>query len=263
LIQYALRNVNGDLTQLNDSTIDTIARKSLSLGDDNFSFENKIVEKSSLPGSVQLGERRLMARELTLFFNRSESSDSDFRTAENKLLQALDTAVYLVDVTNSRQVPISVLDYNAEYDAGSYQHSSGNQINLQLLQPFWTSTTVTTVSQSLIIDLNQITMSELGYLPIPPIITFTASLPILELQIYVDETNEGIQIEDDLFGTTGYTTLILDCEQGTLKLGSVNRVNSIVPGTGFFRLPIGQSTLNIIPTAACAVQIDRYERTYI
>jgi hypothetical protein len=263
VIEYAIRNTAGDLISLNGSSIDRIARESFSLGNDGFSFENKIVEKSSLPGSVQLGERRLMARELVLFFNRTDTSDSDFRTVENTLLQGLDNAVYLVDVTNNRQVPISVLSHNIEYDSGSYQLSSDNTITVQLLEPFWTSLTVTTLSQALIIDVNEIVMTELGFLPIPPVLTLTANIPVTSLQIYVADTNEGIQIEDTLFGTTNYGTLILDCKQGTLKLGTVNRVNSVVPGTGFFRLPIGQSTLNILPSAACSVKIDRYKREYI
>jgi hypothetical protein len=263
MIEYALRNSAGDLIKLNDATIDNPVKGSTSLGPDNFTFENKIVEKSSLPGSVQLGQRRTMARPLNLFFNRANQTDSTFRSRENSLIMNLEDTEYLADVTNNRQVPVSVLDYNLEYDKGAYHHSSDNLISFLLLEPFWTSLTVTTLSQSLIIDVNEITITELGYLPIPPILTFTANVPVTKLQIYIANTNQGIQIEDDLFGTTNYGTLVVNCVDGTVKLGSVDRINSVVPGTGFFRIPTGQNTLNVVPSAACSIKIDRYKREYI
>lgn len=263
MIEYSLRNSNDDLLPLNDATVSNPAKDSTTLTDDNFNFDNKIVENSALPGAVQLGKRRLISRNLNITFSRAESDYSDFKIAENALLSFLKDTVYLVDVTNDRQILVSIEGYDISYDEGSYQHSSNNSINLKLLEPFWTALTATNTSESLAIDINQISLSALGSLDLPPVITFTASSAVTELQVYIDETKIGIQIEDDLFGTSTYNDLILDCKNGTLTLEGLDRINSIIPGTGFFNAPYTASTLIVIPDAICTMSLDRYRRDYI
>jgi hypothetical protein len=103
-----------------------------------------------------------------------------------------------------------------------------------------------------------------GFRKAPPVITLTASAAVTSLQVYVDEIKEGIQIDDSIFGTPGYTEMIIDCEQGTLKIGDLDRSSSILPGTGFFNIPVGLSTLKIIATGGTVIaDIDMKTRRYI
>lgn len=263
--EYALRNVTGDLLQLNDSSIANPAKRSMTLGGDEFEFENKVEENSALPGAVQLGTRRLKARQVTLTFVRAVGeSQTDYKALENELLEFLQNTKYLVDVTNDRQVPVAVDTYSLGYDSGAYALSSNNEIVFTLLEPFWTDITKSTVTEaSLIIGINEIAIATIGNVSVPPILTFTTAIAVTELQIYIDETKEGIQINDALFGTGSYLELIIDCINGTITLGTLNRINSVLPGTGYYTFPTGSSTLIIVPTAACGVTIDWYERYYI
>jgi hypothetical protein len=264
MIEYALKDINEVLFPLNDSTIIQPAKGSFSLSDDVFTFENRIVENSSLHGAVKLGKTRIASRELTIKFSRALGEVySNFRTAENALLTFLLKAVYLVDVTNSLQVPIAITKYPIIYDPGAYQESSDNEIVLTLLKPFWESTTKDTESDTLSIDINTLIINNQGALAAPPIITFTAIVAVTQIQIYVDETKEGIQIDDSLFGLSGYRTLIIDCNAGTIKIGTLDRISSVLTGTGYFQLPVGYSDLIIIPTAVCHIEVDWYKRFYI
>jgi len=264
MIEYALKDKDDNLYNLNDSAIIQPAKESLSLGDDVFTFENRIVENSSLHGAVKLGKTRIASREVSIRFSRALSEDySLFRIAENALLTALLKAVYLVDVTNSLQVPIAITKYPISYDPGAYQESSDNEIVLTLLRPFWESTTKDTESDTLSIDINTLIINNQSALTVPPIITFTAAVAVTQIQIYVDETKEGIQIDDSLFGQSGYGTLIIDCKEGTIKIGTLDRISSVLTGTGYFQLPVGSSDLIIIPTAVCYIEVDWYKRYYI
>jgi len=264
MIEYALKDIDANEYVLNDAAIVEPARGSLSFENEKFTFENKIVESSALHGAVKLGKTRIESREISLRFSRASGEVvADYRTAENALLKAIFAAVYLVDKTHDMQVPIAISDYNLDYDRGGHKLSSDNELLIKLLKPFWEETAVSNESVSLIIDLNEIPISNTGAVEVPPILTFTTSDPITQLQIYIDETKEGIQIDDALFGELGYFTMIIDCRAGTVKIGTLDRVNSILAGTGFFRFPVGASTLMIIPTAACSVEIDWYERFYL
>ena len=267
MIEYALKDIDDNEYILNDATIAEPAKGSLSFDSETFAFENKVVESSSLHGAVKLGKTRIMSREISLKFSRALGATvagaAAYRTAENALLAALHSAVYLVDKTHGMQTPIVISDYNLSYETGAHKLASENEIAIQLLKPFWEEIAASNESVDLTIDLNEIAITNAGAVEVPPILTFTTVVPVTQIQIYIDETKEGIQIEDDLFGEIGYFTMIVDCKEGTLKIGTLDRVNSILAGTGFFRFPTGASTLIILPDGACHVEVDWYERYYL
>lgn len=249
---------------LNDATIAEPAKGSLTYESDSFSFENRVVESSALHGAVKLGKTRIESREINLRFSRALGTTvATFRTAENALLTALHSAVYLVDKTHLMQTPIAISGYSLDYGTGAHKLSSDNEITIQLLKPFWEEVTATNKGADLAIDLNEIAITNAGAVAVPPILTFTTTVPVTQIQIYVDETKEGIQIDDALFGEIGYFTMIVDCKEGTTKIGTLDRVNSIAAGTGYFRFPVGASNLIILPTGACHIEIDWHERFYI
>lgn len=264
-IEYALTDINNNiLLNLNDDIIFQPAKGSLTFEKEKFVFENKIVESSSLHGAVKLGKTRIGSREITLNFSQALGENvSNFRFAENSLLDALYKAIYLIDKINEMRIPIAILNYNLDYDKGAHKASSDNEISIRLLKPFWEKTTPINRTESLIIDINEIEINNLGSVEVPPIITFEAIVAVAQIQMYIDETKEGIQINDALFGTIEYQTLIIDCKNGTVKIGDLDRTNNILTGTGYFQFPIGVFTLKIIPTTACDITIEWNERYYL
>ena len=197
-------------------------------------------------------------------FNRAVGENPDtLRESENDLLEFLNKVVYLVDNTRNLIVPIAIKDYSIEYDVGGHQLSSDNEILLELLDPFWKAETPDNINQAIAIGTNDIIITNSGFLATPPIITFTASAAVTQLKVYVNETKEGIQIDDSLFGTGGYDELIINCELGTLELEGFDRTESILPGTGYFTLPVGTNVLKIVSTEVCNIDIDFYKRYFI
>ena len=263
MIEYALRDIDANELILNDATVEQPTQGSLTLNDDSVSYDNRIVPSSSLPGSVKLGKTRVEARELIVSFSRSDPVVADFRTEENTLLEFLSRAVSLVDKTNSLLVPIAVMDYRAAYDPGSNRLSSDNEIRLQMLDPFWRDLVATNISQVVILGTSDIAITNLGFLPSPPVMTFTATVAVSQIQIFIDENKEGIQIDDALYGTVGFLTIIIDCEKGTVDLVGLDRTISILPGTGFFDLIVGAQTLKVVSTAAHNISLDYFKRFFI
>jgi len=262
-IDYSIEDINGNRLILNDSSITNPMKGSTTLGSNNLKFENRIVENSALPGAVQLGKRRVESKEEVLNFQRASTSESTYKADENELIKFLLDAKYLIDTTNNRRALISVIDYNADFDKGSYNHSSDNEISFRFLEPFWRNLDSETEEDTLSIDINTIAIVNNGFIKVPPVIIVTAASAVTQMQIYIDETKIGIEINDDLFGTTGYETLVIDCEQGTIQLGNLDRINSVLDGTGFFDLPIGASDLIIVPTEVCDILVSWYERFYV
>jgi len=166
-----------------------------------------------------------------------------YRVVENTLIEFLLRVEYLVDLTNSLKIKVALKNYNISYDSGSHKLSSSNNIVLELLEPFWSSTTATVDSDTLAIDLNNFNIVNNGYLKVYPVITFTTSVAVTLIKLFMESSNEGIIITDSIFGTSTYLTLIIDCLNGTIDMGGLDRSISIYPGTGYFSFPVGNSTL--------------------
>lgn len=271
MIEYALRDEDGNELALNDTaTISQPAAGSLTYGADLFTFENEIIANSALPGSVKLGKTRVESRQITLTFSRALGTDvlagenSDlFRAAENELLEFLFKAIELRDNTNNLKVPIAIIDYNITYDEGGHKVSADVSLTLELLEPFWSEITETNYNQSISIGTTRISLTNDGKLKVPPYITLVATDPVTEIQLYIEETKEGIQLDENVFGQAGFGTLIIDCINGLVSIGDLDRTISILPGTGFFTIPVGSSTLVIVTDEVFDFDMDFYERFYI
>lgn len=263
MTEYALRDIDGNELILNDAVVEQPTRGSLDLGSDSISFDNRIVENSSLPGSVKLGKTRVQARELVINFSRANSVEADFKTEENTLIEFLSRTVLLVDKTNDLSTSVAVSKYDADYEVGSRPLSSENAIRLEMLDPFWRALTADNVASAIALGTTDVAITNSGFLPAPPIMTFTTTVVVTQLQIYVNENKEGIQIDDALFGTVGFLTLIIDCDNGTIDLVGLDRTISILPGTGYFDLLVGAQTLKVVSTATCNLSLDFFKRFYI
>ena len=263
MIEYAIRDVDDVELILNDSAVKQPVEGSVRLGADIITYQNRIVENSALPGSVKLGKTRVQSRQLTIMFSRAETTDVLFRAAENAVAEFFSKAVSLVDKTNNLLVPIAVLDYRINYDEGSRLRSSSNEIVLELLDPFWRNLTATNVPGTIVEGTTDIAITNDGALTSPPVLTFTTSVVVNQLQIYVNENKEGIQVNDALFGTAGNLTLVIDCENGTIVISGSDRINSILAGTGFFDLIVGAQTLKVVSSAACTLSLDYFKRFFV
>ena len=266
MILYALEDDSSNQYELSGAAVSDPAKRSIAPGNDSFVYENRIVPNSFLDGSVKLGKTRIESRELLLTFSRALGEGTIlFRAAENALLEFLLRTKYLVDLTNSLKVEVTIKSYDIGYDRGAHKESSDNEIVFELLKPYWLTTSVTTINESLsAVDLNQINIDNNGFVKVYPVITFTVVNPLDLIKMYIEDSKEGIIIGDDLFGSDpDYMTMVLDCKEGTIDIGGLDRTISIYPGTGYFPFPVGEFVLRIIPSIVCDVEISFYKGYYI
>lgn len=265
MIEYAFEDSNGTQYNLNDTGIEIIARNSLTYQDLKVNFENRIIEKTFLSGSHFIGESRLKPRQLSFDLKRT---GDNFETQLNTFIKNAKSCRYLIDLTNSRRIKVIANNINVKYEKGSLKKMSSESIDFICLDPFWENVIETSIlNEALTADIdNDITIDNDGYLDTYGRLVFSTSVVTSEIIAYITEANEGIKIEDSLFGNGAYTTMELDNYNGTLiiSVGSdeYDRIPFITPGSGFFRFPVGSNTLRIIPNAACEVDIYFRKRYY-
>ena len=265
MILYAFEDSEGNQTPINGDTLPTIEGSSLRQGEDSFSWENKIVQNSFLPGDKKLGTSRLQGRGVTFSLERTATTDSGFRDGLNNILRAFETCKYLVDLTNSLRMNVAPSEYTSSPMAGTEKRYTVDSFTFAMLTP-WESTTPESEGPTDLMGLtfNDIEIDNPGYLDSYPVLTFTASVAVDDIQILVPEVAGSFQIEDPLFGTDpAYNTLIINCDLGTTDLGGADRGNFVTPGTGFIQFPQGISTLRIFPSANCSVTVEWRPRFYV
>ncbi len=263
MIEYAVQDINEIEYVLNDTTIDQPARGSLTFSSEMFTYESKDVENSALSGAVKLGKTRLQSRLITLELERSHASDSNWKVAENEFIKNMASAYYLIDKTNSRRVRVDIQSINIGYAGGGHKQNSVTSVTLKLLDPFWENTTQDSQDETLTVTTNEISINNQGVVIVYPILTFIAASAVASIEAFVDETQEGILIEDSIFGTTGFSIMVCDCGLGTLKIGDLDRSISIAGGTGYFSLPIGLSLLKATPDVGLELNIQFRQRQYV
>lgn len=264
MIVYQLADCEGETLALNDVTAQPIEQESTTLGEDNFTYNTKIVPRSGQDGAVALGDTLIDSRELTVSFNRAYADYNDLRTKENELLAFLKRVTCLIDVTNNRRISVSPLSYKLGSDPGCYHHSTNNSITFEALIPYWENLTETTVTQTLTGgDINEISLSVNGSSPPPPVITLDCAEACTTLQMYISENKQGIEINDSILGSAGFEIMTVDNKLGTVKISNLDRSQNIVAGTGFFDLLLGASTLVVIPEGDLDITIAYNERYYL
>ena len=264
MIEYALKDANDVEFVLNAAAIGQPAQGSLTYAEDRLENDNLIVSNSSLPGSIKLGRTRLMSKQITFTLSRAHSNVDDFRSKENALIEFLQKAVMIIDKTNLMEAPIAHAGYNILYGVGGHKLSSEGEFTLELLDPFWRAITADIVTESsLIVGISTKSITNNGHVETPPVITFAFPNPNSQLQVYINETKDGIQLDDSLLGTLGYSDLVVDCKVGEVLLEGIDRTESIAPGTGFFNIPIGNSTLKIESNAVGSMSMAFHKRYYV
>lgn len=262
-MEYQLIDSNGNTYSLNGSLVPSVSGRSMARASDIFLFEQKIVERSFLPGAAKVGDPRIQSRGFVFNSDFAFQTDATFDAYMNELLSELGKASVLRDLTNEKDTKIAITEMTIEYQPGSIKRSGVVRITMTMLDAFWTSTAPVTTTEALSIGENSIAINNTGFLKTYPLLTFTVPNPAESLDIFIDETKEGLQLLDDTLGNVTLTELIIDCVNGSLTIAGFDRTQNITDRTGYFPFPIGESTLIIDIPVAASVEISYYKRFYI
>lgn len=247
MIEYQLKDVDGNTYNLNSDAVTVDLKNTWSQGLDNFEVENEIIENSFLPGAQIIGASRLMSRELEMSVTSTAPDSSDYRAQINELMEFLHRTHYIVDVTNDMQIEVAISATGLSYGQGGFKKFSENMFTFLALSPYWEALTLTTVTGTVLADtITAVDTDNEGFLPSSAVITLETTAAVNNIEMFVGSTQEGIQIEDNLFGTTGNLTIVIDSGAGLVSIGDMNRNSSIAEGTGFFYIQVGEDTLSIL-----------------
>jgi len=261
-MEYKFIDIDDNSFEVNGTLTPSIPRGSFSRSSENYSFEQKIIERSFLPGAAQVGNARLESRGLSFNQNFAFSTDSDYDDFLNEFILWAEKTVVVKDITNDRETKVAVLDLSVDYDKGSIKRSGEISIKFSMLDSFWTDSTATILNESLSIGINNIAITNDGFLLTYPLLTFDVPNPAASLDIFIDETKEGLQLIDPTLGNPTLEDLIIDCVSGSLTIAGFDRTQNITDRTGYFPFPIGSSTLVIDIPVAADVTIKFFKRYY-
>jgi hypothetical protein len=264
VIRYYLEDKDSNTYNLNDASVNAITRNTMSLGEDAFEWESDIVEKTYNPGAAQLGKNRLASRSLEITYTRVNSESETFQDETNELIAFFVKSIYLIDVENSRRIRISPQSFRVSYETGSYKKYSNDSMQVICLNPYWEDITEQEITGSATgSQINAITINNNGSLPTLPTIELVSVSANTEVDLYLTDTQVGLIIDDDIFGTTGNQTMTVDFENGKITINDVRRNIGIRSGTGFFYFPQGSFEFVILPLADTDYTINYRRRYYI
>lgn len=264
MIKYSLVLSDNTLYELNGTLIPYVMRNSLSRGAESITFEQKLVSRTFLPGTAKIGSIRLESRQFV--FNQSWAFETDgaFDTYVNTLISKFVDAVKIRDTTNGKEAKIAFLDISIPYDQGSEKRSGDISIKIELTDSFWTSVTpISTGTVALDAGINEIVVDNSGYMLAYPKLTFNFPALCGQLDVYVDETKEGLQLIDPTLGSATLNDLIIDCAEGSLTIAGFDRTQNISDRTGYFPLQIGENTIIVDAESSGSVIIEFYERFFV
>ncbi len=264
MIEYRLKDIANNTFSLNGAAVPFSLKGAMTQGGDSFSFDNRVVERSFLPGSKLVGESRLEAREITLEMPEMNSDSDTYRDNINSLLAFLRKTVYIEDNTNQMQIKVVPSELEIDYDAGSLKKYSENSFSFECLNPYWEDLAEDSeTGTATAVTIEAVAFDNEGYLEAYPVITLVATTATTDVDISLFSDNTGIQIQDSIFGTAGNLTMVIDCGAGLVSINDLNRNVSIVPGAGCFPLPVGADTLNILSNQTITYTIESFKRYFV
>jgi hypothetical protein len=262
MIEYEFLDSDSNAYKPNGTGVSTIVKKSFTLGGEQFSFEQKIVEKSFLPGASKVGDARVASRSIMFELDFAFDNDSDYNDFLNNLLFWLKKTVIIKDLTNEVQCRVAATEASAEFEDGSLKRSGTISMSFLMLDSFWFDLTATESVHELSSGTTNIAITNSGYLKTYPIFTIDVDTPCSQLDMFIVENKEGIQVIDSSLGTPALNEMIVNCVEGTLTIGDIDRTQSITDRTGYFPFPVGSSTLRVIAPVALDLTISYFRRYY-
>lgn len=264
MIEYKLKDVNNNTFSLNGDAVPFVLKGAMTQSGDDFSFDNKIVDRSFLPGSKKIGESRLESRRIVLDIPDMSSDLATYRDNINQLVSFFSKTVRIEDSTNTMDILVVPQSCDIDYLRGSLKQYSDNSMSFEALNPFWEDLVEDSLTGSAIANtIKSVNFNNEGYLDTYPVITLVASVATTNITINILSSNLGIQIQDSLFGTGANLTMVIDCGEGNITMNYLNRNVSIVAGTGFFPLPVGSDTINILSNQNITYTIEWKKRYFV
>ncbi len=240
MIEYELKDIDDNTYPLNGDTVTVALKNTWTQGADTFEYENKVIERSFLPGATVVAPPRVMSRQLNLTVESTNADPASFRAEVNALLSFVAKTRYIVDITNDMQIEVVPASSAIEYANGSLKLNSVNAFEFTVLTPYWAAMTEVEYTGTILADtLTAVSLTNAGFFPVPPVITLVTTALTNSVSIYVDSSDEGIQVDDAIFGTVGNLTMIIDNLEGLVSIGLLNENAEITEGTGFFEIPEG------------------------
>jgi hypothetical protein len=252
-------NIRYVLVDAEDNTYNILNKNFKRLEDDS-TIEVDTIKKSFRAGSDFPGIQRDEAKEIVFQYDIFDPVESEFRRKENEFREFLRKTILIKDTVRQIQTTVLLTNHAIAYDEGNFLHSSRNTITLEQLIPFWEDIEEQVYRESGS-SIGVISINNNGYVDTPPIITITALEQNRKFTVYINETREGILIEDDQFGINALNTYIIDCIDGTAELNSLDRRKKIKPTTGFFQLKVGINTVIFNFVGESEIEI-RFRRRY-
>lgn len=262
-MKYLLIDIDDNEYELNGELVPSVIGNSLSYSSDEVSFVQEVIEKSFLPGSAIVGTSRVEARSLEFIATFTFTSDEEYDTYFNSLLYEVGKTIKIKDVKGDKETKIAVSAINIEFDNGCLKRSGTYILNLLQLDGYWEDSTPTIATTTVGVGLGSLAISNTGFLPTYCKISIEVYDKCDELDLYLDENKEGLQLIDESFGTATLDQLEIDNEQGTLTITDFDRSQNITPGSGYFAFPVGDSTLIIETLAALEITVSYKMRYFV
>jgi hypothetical protein len=239
--RYALYDENNNEWIINNPALQIL--------EDSFSTEVDTIERSYTEGAIAPGETRGTMKSLVLEIAQNSSSEQAYRLLINELFYRVRTAVRIRDRINNIETDVRPSEKAISYDPGGFLNGSSISVEFNQLIPFWKDIEFQEASETSSLS-NQLIIDNDGFFKTPPVIILETRVEIPKLLVKVEETGEGIGINDLNFGRVDNDTYVIDCENGEILLGTssrggVLRNDRIISGTGFFNLRRGINTINV------------------
>lgn len=229
--------------------------------DDDMEIEVDLLERSNMAGAVSSGIQRDASKQIEFRFDINFAAETNWRETLNKLLQRFRACIMLRDYVNSYETEVKLSNINIQWDEGGYNLGAVVSITYAQLEPYWQDIDYQSIQDSSLTS-QTFTINNNGYIETPAIITLVAIETCTKVLVKLEENDRGIYIQDNLFGTLGLTTLVIDNQDGTIELGELNRNANIRQGTGFFNLQPGINHLTIETDGAVQTLIEWKRRYY-
>lgn len=263
MIVYKLIDADGNGYELNGISVPAPTKGSMSPGGDEFSFDQDLIERTFLPGALKVGKGRLESRSYEFKAEFAFQTDSEYNTYINNLVFWLNKTDVLQDVTNERRADVVITEMDVSHEEGTFKRSGTISIEFALISGYWESDSETSQVVALSSGVNNVALTNNGFLEAFPELSFTFSdVTIDQLDIYIDETKQGLQLKDPTLGSVGFNDLVIDCRVGTLQVEDFDRSQYITEGTGYFSIPVGNNTLVVETPDIGDLTIKYRERYY-
>lgn len=258
MIEYQLRLLDNSVYELNDTTM---KGKTTTSSEDSFNWSNEVITFDGRATGLQVGQP-VISPKSSSFVRKHVGEDL---STENALIRALQNVAYLEDLTTLRRVAVVPSSYSISYPTGSHKLMGDVSFSLKWLSPFWEDISATTMAPESVVSgvEKDIALDIAGYEEVEPVITIVAASACTSLDLHCEETDDSFSLASSIFGTLGYTTLIIDCGAGTATVGVSDARADMVPGTAFIRLSSGVGTLTALANANLTVTISYRPRYYL